>query len=128
MGKLKSCLCAKSVDIDGWGKSLSGMGEMMRKCGLKKDNLTEAAECYNERKRSRYNVPCDFTDDYPAAWMFVVAGDRCSRCDDMIAEDLEDQLDHYCTIEHITEAFGVDGVDLLRRARTLRVLDALEGL
>lgn len=85
-----------------------------------------AAETYNERLRSPYSIPCDATYDYPSTLRFVAAPDYCSRCDEIAERDFESQLDHYCTVEHIAEAFGVDEAGLLRTARQLRVLEALE--
>ena len=86
-----------------------------------------AAKTYNERQRSRYMVPhnYDSTDGWPIAYGFVAAHDCCSVCYEGINGDLEDQLDHYCTIEHIAEAFGVNEAKLLRVAGQLQILDAL---
>ena len=92
------------------------------------DCLVSAAKCYNERGRCRQNVPCDSTDGTPSAIRFVTASDRCPECEGFDDKDFEDQVDHYCTIEHITQAFGVDEVELLKVARRLRGLDVLERL
>ena len=90
------------------------------------DALMTAARCYNKRRRYSHNAP--FERYYPRGEVrtrFTVTEDKFDCCQSQF-KDFTAHLQHCRSAVHIATMYGVDRVELLRTARQLRVLEALE--
>ena len=93
--------------------------------------LTAAAGEYNRRRRHSHSVPYDR--------YALVAGRHCRQrkfhvteptfpCCEGKTDDFTRHIHHCCSATHVASLFDVDRVELLRVARALRGLTALENL
>lgn len=83
-----------------------------------------AAECYNARRAYSHRVPFERQYNLIAGrYYFVVTEDKFDCCKD---RDFTAHLQHCRSAVHIATMYGVDRKELLRTARGLRILEALE--
>jgi hypothetical protein len=89
----------------------------------------DAARCYNARRRYSHNVPIEYAPRHNSyerrRSRYVVTELSCSCCKDKF-KGLTEHIQHCRTAVHIATMYGVDRVELLRIARRLGVLEALE--
>lgn len=92
------------------------------------DAVMAAAKMYNRRRRYSHNVSYDYSraNPYMTEYSYhVVTEDKFDCCKDTF-KDFTAHLQHCRSAVHIAMMFGVDRVEVLRTARRLRILEALE--
>jgi len=94
--------------------------------------LTAAAKEYNKRRRYGHSIPYDYTYALVAGQLYRQRKFHVTEptfpCCEGKTDDFTRHIHHCCTAVHVASLFEVDRVELLRVARALRGLTALENL
>ena len=92
--------------------------------------LTAAAEEYNKRRRYSHSVPYDgkYVQITGQRYYKFHVTEPTFPCCEGKTDDFSRHIHHCCSATHVANLFDVDRVSLLRVARALRGLTALENL